>query len=164
MKLRVLAIAMTIAGVIVLGTTASAAPGGRPFRIELSGANEVPTNAHGAADRGSIVLTLNQGLGMVCYTLGELTLTAGEPLPTGGHIHEAPAGDAGPVVLTLFGGPANMAPTTNLPPPSDYPTDTRCIEGVDRDLIKEIRQNPENYYVNLHNMTHPAGVVRGQLR
>lgn len=158
MKLRVLAIAMTIAGVIVLGTTASAAPGGRPFRIELSGANEVPTNPDGAADRGSIVLTLNQGLGMVCYTLGELTLMPGEALPNAGHIHEAPAGAAGPVVVALFGGLGNP------PPPSDYPADTRCIEGVDRDLIKEIRQNPENYYLNLHNTTHPAGVVRGQLR
>ena len=49
---------------------------------------------------------------------------AGEPLPTGGHIHEASAGEAGDVVLTLFGAPANEAPTTNLPPPADYPTDT----------------------------------------
>ncbi len=37
-----------------------------------------------------------------------------------------------------------------------------CVHA-DADRIKDIRQNPENYYVNLHNAQHPGGVMRAQL-
>jgi hypothetical protein len=32
-----------------------------------------------------------------------------------------------------------------------------------RELILEIIQNPEAFYVNVHNADFPAGAVRGQL-
>jgi hypothetical protein len=35
--------------------------------------------------------------------------------------------------------------------------------SVDPDLIKEIRQNPKAFYVNVHNADYPAGALRGQL-
>jgi hypothetical protein len=37
------------------------------------------------------------------------------------------------------------------------------VTGVNPDLIKAIRQNPEAYYVNVHNSDFPTGAVRGQL-
>ena len=155
MRRRLLATAAALVMALALGTAASADNGGTPFSITLLGTNEVPLAAH-AADTGSVQLTLNQGQGEVCWTFGEITLAAGETLPTAGHIHEAPVGEPGPVVVPLFG-------TATTPAPTAYPTDTVCVEA-DRDLIKDIRQNPENYYVNLHNATHPGGVMRGQLR
>ena len=69
--------------------------------------------------------------------------------PTRGHIHEAPAGTNGPIRVTFFetGQPVNLEDCT----------------AVDRARIKDIIQNPHNYYVNIHNSAFPAGAIRGQM-
>jgi hypothetical protein len=109
----------------------------------LTGAAEVP--GPGDPDgSGTATITLNHGQGEVCW---ELTVSNIAPA-TAAHIHVAPAGVAGPVVVPLS------------PPTSG--TSSGCA-NADRDLIKAIIQNPENYYVNVHNAAHPAGAVRGQL-
>ncbi len=162
--LKVLTAALAISLFGTLGPTGvGASEGGRTFRIALSGANEVPPNAHGDADRGSVVLTINLGQRTVCWQFGELTLTAGEPLPHIGHIHEAPAGVQGGIVLTLFGAPPNTGGVNTPPAPTAYPTDTVCLQNVSRELLINIFSDPAQYYVNLHNTTHGSGVVRGQL-
>jgi hypothetical protein len=148
-------------GALALSATAGADQGGRPFSVVLSGANEfnaagAPSNLHGDADRGTIDLTLNPGQERVCWTVGPLTLSAGEALPHVAHIHAAPAGVAGPVVIDLFGGSA-IAPA-----PTSYPTDEVCVHA-ERDAIRAIMHDPSDYYVNLHNAQHPGGVMRGQL-
>jgi hypothetical protein len=146
-----------VAGSAALATLAAlvspATAGGRPFAMALSGAEEAPVNTHGNADRGSVELTLNQGQGEICFSFGPLILTSGEPLPRAGHIHEAPVGVAGPIVVHLF---------DQATAPTSYPTAERCVPAP-KDLVKEIRQNPGDYYVNLHSATHTSGVVRGQL-
>ncbi len=151
------AVAMAIAVLAVGGVASADHPGGggRLFRLLLTGAEERPVNEHGAADRGTATIRLNPGQEEVCFSFGELTLTTGEPLPFSAHIHEAPVGEPGPVVIGLFGGAAGPAPTS-------YPTEERCVSAP-RALILEIIRNPEDFYVNLHNATHTTGVVRGQL-
>lgn len=116
---------------------------GRPFFTTLTGAAEVP--GPGDPDgSGTAFLTLNQGQGEICF---ELTATGIEPA-TAAHIHVGTADVAGPVVVPL------------APPTSG--SSSGCV-SVDPVLIKEIRQFPENYYVNVHNAEFPAGAVRGQL-
>jgi hypothetical protein len=89
---------------------------------------------------------LNPGLEQICYELSVSNIT----LPAGAaHIHVAPTTDPGPVVVPLNAPDANG-------------TSSGCA-SVDRDLILAILQNPENYYVNVHNTDYPAGAVRGQL-
>ena len=146
---------VVIAGVLA-GGAAVADEGGRPFNTALDGLNEVPPATDGV-HTGSASLTLNQGLGEVCWQLGAITLPATESLPFAGHIHRAPAGVNGPIVVPLF-----PVPEAGVSAPTSYPTRTVCVPASEA-IIKEIRQNPAGFYVNLHNSTHPGGVMRGQL-
>ncbi len=142
--------------------TALADNGGRPFNLALSGANEFdaagqPINPHGDADRGSVTLTINPGQEEVCWSFGAITLTAGDALPHVAHVHLAAAGVAGPITVDIFGGAAAA------PAPTSYPTGTTCVHG-DRDDLSAILRNPGAFYINLHNVQHPGGVMRAQLR
>lgn len=154
MRLRRVMMIMAVLGALALtiGEPAWAANGGRPFRVELSGANQVPPTPAGDADRVTAVLRLNQGQGRVCFAFGPLTLSSG-PLPSHGGIHRAPAGAVGPPALPLFG---------HGDYPQSYPTEEVCVEA-DRALIKDIRKNPQDYYLYFDNHAYPQGLLRGQL-
>lgn len=129
---------------VLLMAARPAFAGGRPFSTELTGAAEVP--GPGDPDgSGSAHLTLNQGQGEVCFHL----VVEGIAPAAAAHIHVGAAGVPGPVVVPL------------APPTSGE--SSGCVSGVDPELIKAIRQNPEGYYVNVHNVDFPAGALRGQL-
>lgn len=138
-----LAVALAVAGI------AAADDGGRPLSTTLTGAEEAPgpgdPNATGQAD-----LTLNQGQNEVCFDISWADI---DGTVFAGHIHVGPAGDPGPVVVTLFTG--SFAGTDSV---------SGCAEGVDAELIKAIRHDPSAYYVNVHSRPNfPGGAVRGQL-
>ena len=115
----------------------------RPLSTMLTGAQEVP--GPGDPDgSGMVHLSLNQGQGTITYHLEVSNI---DPA-TGAHIHRAVAGQAGPVVVGL------------IPPTNGSSTGTATVSA---ELIKDIRQNPSMYYVNVHNAMYPAGAIRGQL-
>lgn len=120
--------------------------GGRPLSASMSGDQEVP--GPGDPDgTGAATVTLNQGLGEVCWEIDVSNIT----LPSiGAHIHFGPAGVAGPIVVPLSA-------------PDGGGSSVGCATGVDPDLIKAIRQDPAGYYVNVHTVDFPPGAVRGQL-
>ena len=119
--------------------------GGRPLFSVLSGTSEVP--GPGDPDgSGGASITLNQGLGQVCF---ELSVENIGDITIGAHIHLGSSDVAGPVVVAL------------VPPVNG--SSEGCVDGVDPELIMAIRQNPQNYYVNVHTSVYPAGAVRGQL-
>ena len=117
--------------------------GGAPRDAALDGASEVP-NPGDPDGSGFASIELNQGQGTLCYELAVADIAPA----TAAHVHRAPAGVAGPVVVPL------NPPTTG--------SSSGCAL-VDRALIKDIRQHPDAYYVNVHNAESPAGAVRGQL-
>ena len=117
--------------------------GGRPFTTTLTGAAEVP--GPGDPDgTGTASITLNHGQGEVCF---ELMVDKIAPANLA-HIHVGAVDKAGPPVVTL-------TPPTNG-------TSKGCVP-LEKDKIKDIMQNPANYYVNVHNAEFPDGAVRGQL-
>ena len=73
-----------------------------------------------------------------------------------GHIHEAPAGVAGPIVVPLFVSPAPPTSARHIRQRGDA-TPNAGTTGAD------LCQNPSAYYVNYHTTAFPAGAIRGQL-
>lgn len=126
----------------LLAMAGNASAGGRPLAADLTGAAEAP--GPGDPDGvGSARITLNQGQEEVCF---DITVSGVEPI-TAAHIHIAPAGQPGPVVV-------NFNPAVNGL--------NGCV-SASAELIKAIRQNPAAYYINVHNEPFPAGALRGQL-
>ena len=142
------ALVFALALVVLVGPAAAASldgsdQGGRPFTTTLTGAAEVP--GPGDPDGiGTATITLNPGQGEVCF---ELTVS-GVSTPVAAHIHFAPAGVAGGVVVPL------------APPTGGFSSGCRT---ADRELVKAIIQDPSAYYVNVHTTEYPAGALRGQL-
>jgi hypothetical protein len=149
MRRRVALIAIPLAAVATLGlmSVASAAPAGGSSTI-LTGGKEVP----GPGDPnglGRAAVRPEPLLSQLCVSIRYFGV---EP-PTGAHIHEAPAGVAGDIVVDFT--------------PLIATSDPSYIEGcvpVDTVLARDIKKNPEDYYVNVHNAVYPAGAIRGQLR
>lgn len=143
-----------VALAVVVTSGAMAVAGGRRLSTPLSGSEERTSTGAQAGDpdgTGNATLTFNRGREEVCWELSWQHLDA--PV-TSAHIHEAPAGTNGGVVVSLFTG-------------QSYPgtaSATGCDLGdATKEEIKRILKNPEGFYVNVHNNAHPGGAIRGQL-
>lgn len=120
------------------------------FSTTLSGAEEVP--GPGDTDgAGRARIRANRRTEKVCFNLSWSDIAP----PAAAHIHEAPAGKAGDIVVTLF--------SSDSPLPDTITGARGCASDVSSDLIKGIIENPDDYYVNVHNTEFPAGAIRGQL-
>jgi CHRD domain-containing protein len=135
-------VALAIAGPASAAKLGDADQGGRQLTTTLTGEQEVkPGDRNGI---GFATVTVNPGQGVICYELSVRRIVPA----TAAHIHEAPPGVAGPVVVELA-------------PPTDG-FSSGCID-VGRELAKDILKNPADYYINVHNEPFPDGALRGQL-
>jgi hypothetical protein len=133
---------------IVLFAWSSIASADHVLEANLRGRSEVATGATdnrivGDPNGRGEATVFSGGAGILCYTLEVSRI---EPA-TAAHIHEAPLGANGPVVVTLA-------------PPSDGESSGCVSVGA---LAEEILASPEDYYVNVHNAEYPGGAIRGQL-
>lgn len=121
-----------------------------PLFSVLLGGNEV--SPEGEANAGD-----PDGYGSATVLIRGTTLCFGITVdgidkPTLAHIHEAPAGVNGPIVVDL------------TPPDKGNPgSSSDCVRDLDAELLKKIQRNSSGFYVNVHNEKYPAGAVRGQL-
>lgn len=150
-------LSLTLLGCVALGASAFAAPvaeGGRKFGpIMLTGAAEVP--GPGDPDgSGTAVAFLNVGQDRVCW---ELVVNNVDPI-TAAHIHEGAPNEAGGIRVSFFhfGEPVDLEGCTF--------TTTSAMFPFDRARLRDIVQNPQNYYVNVHSDgALMAGAIRGQM-
>ncbi len=152
-----LVVAMILCAIPVISAGTAWAKKSRQHSTSLSGAAEVPGPGDPNAT-GSATVTLSRSSQReICVTIswtnvsGEDTSTSNDAV-TAAHIHRAPAGEAGPVVFTIFSG--ESLPTSG--------SRTMCGSASAR-LISAIQTHPEDFYVNLHSGEYPAGAIRGQL-
>lgn len=135
----------------VLGLLASLALSGVVAAAETTlsaalqgGAAEVPAGDPDGS--GSATVVIDPAAGTACWDFTTMNVGPG----TQSHIHEAPAGVAGDVVVPLD--------VDGFEESSDG-----CTEDVDADLLQSIIDSPADFYVNVHTEDFPPGAVRGQL-
>ncbi len=117
---------------------------GRKLRTTMDGEQEVP--GPGDIDgRGEAKVKIKEHKDQLCVDM-EVTYI---DQATAAHIHHAPAGSAGAVVV-------------NLPIPDAEGKADGCVD-VDSQLLGKIKDNPQDYYINIHNNPYPNGAIRGQL-
>lgn len=133
--------------------------GGTPMMVVLTPGAEVPGPGDpNASAHGVMVLTLNSGQEEICFK----TTFSGLSAPIfNAHIHPGGATEFGPALVGLF---------TDAWPRATSGTVADCVFAP-REVIKAIRKNPADYYVNYHTRSIPAdplndrlgGAIRGQL-
>ncbi len=114
------------------------------FGTAMTGASEFPAGS-GSPD-GSGVAAITVKGSTVTFSI----LVKGIGTPTLAHIHKAPLGASGPVVIDFH------APVFA----NGFATGTATGAAGD---IADLLANPSSYYVNVHTAEFPQGALRGQL-
>jgi hypothetical protein len=113
----------------------------------LTGSQEVPPRAVPGFGNATVMFDATRENVAVTITVSDL----GAPI-NNFHIHEAPAGSNGPVVIDLIGLGGTFSNGTM--------TGTFPVAPA---VAQRMLQNPRNFYVNVHTTQFPPGAVRGQL-
>lgn len=120
---------------------------GGSFSLDLSGDAEVcDGDTCGGPGTGTAEVTINTDRNEVCYEISLEEVTG----VTAAHIHAAPEGEAGDVVVDLeYDGDDEGAEA--------------CVDGIDEGTLEEVSEEPARHYLNVHSDEYPDGAVRAQL-
>jgi len=136
------------------------------FSAILTPANEVPpvgnaeSSGHGAV-QVQFDVTRGAGDAITSATASFYYQLTGFPAGTtlvGAHIHPAPAGVNGPVIIST-----GLTATSTVSLPNG--TGEFRVTGIPADpaLVQSIINNPAAFYFNVHSPSNPGGFSRGQL-
>jgi CHRD domain len=137
-KLSLGIFALTLFSVTPFGAVA------QTFGAAMTGSAEFPAGS-GSPDGSGVAAITVKGTS-VTFSI----LVKGISTPTLAHIHKAPAGASGSVVIDFH------APTFT----NGFATGTVTAALSD---VNDLLANPSSYYVNVHTVEFPAGALRGQL-
>jgi uncharacterized protein (TIGR03437 family) len=137
------------------------------MRTLLSTEQEVPPVSPPAAGVGTFAAFVTRdGLGRI--TSGTVAFEVGHALPgqaefIGLHIHRAPAGVNGGVVIN-----SGLSAQASVPSATGVGNILRFV-NLDEDnpnalaALNGLVNSPDQYYMNLHTTVNPGGVIRGQM-
>ena len=109
------------------------------YHADLAATNEVPPNTTGYT--GTATINVNTVSFEVCVN-ATTNIPGSDPIILQ-HIHQAPAGVNGPIVI----------PFSSL---------NSCAHSTG-ELVANIVADPAGFYFNVHTQAFPAGAIRGQL-
>ncbi|PSN19791.1 CHRD domain-containing protein [filamentous cyanobacterium CCP5] len=135
------------------------------LEASLDGSAEVPTSGDPSEMAGdatgmgeAYVFGVDGDPATLCYMLtveGVQLVPVGEGMAA--HIHEGAMDENGPVVAALAGPEdGNAGDCLTEGEEGKFPTGEMGI-------VQRILNNPEDFYVNVHNPQFPNGAIRGQL-
>jgi len=129
-----------VAVLVCAASLASSLAFGQEVKVVLSGSEEVPSNATSAS--GNATVTVGPDMSVT------VSVTTAGIAATASHIHMAPAGQNGPVVVPFVknGDGFSTAPGAKL-------TEAQFAAF-----------KAGNLYVNVHSAANPGGEIRGQIR
>jgi hypothetical protein len=143
---------MALIAALVVGS-AGGALAGLVYEFDLGPDQEVPAVASSAFGKGKLTLDgLNATLELLVVGIDTADLRPVGPAATPIHIHDAPAGANGPILVNI---PAASIMGNGL---GFVSTSMFALTPEQADLIKAGLT-----YVNVHTNTFPGGEVRGQV-
>jgi hypothetical protein len=161
-KLYVFALFLFLATPYVLADTQDTTV----FKALMSPDNEVPpVNAPGTSGFATITVKVTRNAAgniNAATVIFEIDYTLPGPTTfTGLHIHNAPAGQNGSIVINTgisAANPVNASGSGRLTRVVDYASDATALR-----FVAGLLETPENYYVNIHSTTATGGLMRAPL-
>jgi hypothetical protein len=128
------------------------------FSATLSGAAETPPNPSAAT--GSVDVTVDVVTGAISVSVSADGLLAPT---TAGHLHVAPPGVAGPIVLPFAGMPLGVTSFTYTHSFTASDLVNPGLTGIGNAVQLLAALEAGLIYANVHSALFPAGEIRGQL-
>jgi hypothetical protein len=145
---RLVVLALSLVALAAAAIPAGAADGETRLTTTLTWKEEVDTGS----DHGFGFAAVRLHGDRVCFGARWMNIET----PLAAHIHVAPPGESGPVVVPLWMDP-------DMPIPHQSGNSAWGCVMADPAVVAAIVANPADYYVNLHTEEFPGGAVRGQL-